>query len=66
MHFNVVSVVTGDDTGSVANKCDDDDATEAVDNDEEGEEDAGAAVKKLGKKLLVTFTGQNNISKITG
>ena len=50
----------------MADECGDDDLTEAVDNDEEGVEDAGAAIKKLGKKLLVTFTGQNNISKITG
>ena len=31
-------------TGSVANECDDDDITEAVDDDEEVAEVAGAAV----------------------
>ena len=66
MHLNVVLVVTGDDTCSVADECGDDDITEAVDNDGEGVEDSSAAVKKLGKKQLFTFTDQNNISKITG
>ena len=53
LHLNVVSVVTGGDTGSVANECGDDDATEAFDDDEEAEEDAGAAVPNRAYKSSI-------------
>ena len=44
LHLNIVSVIIGDITGSVADECEGDEITEAVDNDMDVAEDKGVAV----------------------
>ena len=53
--MNVVSVVMEGGTGSVADECGDDEFTEAVDNDEEADEDAGAAVPTMTAGVVQLF-----------